>query len=302
VKKLLVAVISFQFITNSAFAVQSVTKVSPVSQSFTINLSGGPGDEVSSFVVSGNSLVIAGTTENSKAGITTGYVASYKSDGTKEWELPIGIESVATTITKDKLGNIYAVGASVSAPPPAQPKLPDPSTINPDNVNVDPVTTPTNSLTNLTTWEISSTGALMQTYSSPFGEVFYPSAAVYSTQGITISGSTSTKNFSVTMGSNGTFGVITHPKIQNPPAVQIFSYGTNQLHYFLSKGPIFGIPSWKPKKTYSVLIEYSKLGSKKIADYFPDSVVCVGFDAKIGFIALTNSASGYGFSIVKPLI
>ena len=74
------------------------------------------------------------------------------------------------------------------------------------------------------------------------------------------------------------------------------------MHYFLSKGPIYGIPSWKPKKSYSVLIEYSKLGTKKIADYFPDTVICVGFEVNLGFIALTNSASGYGISIVKPLI
>ena len=52
------------------------------------------------------------------------------------------------------------------------------STINPDNVNVDPVTTPNNSLTNLTVWLISSTGQLIQTYVAPMGEVLIPKSVI----------------------------------------------------------------------------------------------------------------------------
>ena len=74
-----------------------------------------------------------------------------------------------------------------------------------------------------------------------------------------------------------------------------------KLSYFISKSAILGIPSWKPKRALPVLIERSKLGAIKSANYFAEKVISTSYQRNLAFTLLSESTLGFGISIVRPL-
>lgn len=277
-------------------------KVVPVVPSFVTTLGGKPGDQISGALVTPTSLIVGTTIESTTTGITSAGLISFGFDGAKQWELPIPVESVGGNLIKDKTDSLYLLGAAVS-PQVSLPITPTESPmINPDNVATDPVVVPKNTLNNLAVWKVSTSGQLLQTFTLPINEAVIPKSISLTATGLKIGANTASKYLEVTMDQNGVFGKITYPKAPKPLVTdETFKYKTSKLRYYISTKTIAGIPSWKPKKPTPVLIQYSKTGAIKAANYFQGNAIFAFYQAGIGVIAITESTTGYGISIVKPL-
>lgn len=300
-KKIVFAIIAALLIPTTAGAAIKVENKQP---DFMVNLSGNIGDQVTSAQILGESLVIAATIDNPVNNFTTVNLSSYSFNGIKQWDLPINTEAISGPMSQDKIGNLYLLGATVSTSiitPTPTPTLGS-NTINPDNIQTDPVTTPTNTLNNLIIWKISNSGQLLQTFQLPVGEAVSPKSITSSSTGLTIGASTSNRYFQVSLTNEGLFGPIKY--VKQPKSLllnQEFKSGTNKLRYFPATKSILGIPSWKPKKPAPVLVQYSKAGQIKAANNFQGTVLFIYFQPTIGVIVGSESVSGFGISIVKPL-
>jgi hypothetical protein len=272
---------------------------------FTIPYNTGSADQVTSGLLFGTSLIVGSTIDNPSTGFSIPNLTSYSLEGNKQWELPLTIEGVSGPLAKDKSGNIYLLGATVNSDP-AQPVTPgaiDPAVINPDNVQTEPVTTPNNSLTSLVVWKISNTGQLIQSFQLPIKEPVSPKSITSTATGFLITAMTPKKYIQVSMDFDGAFGSVT--SIKTPKASDLigeFKSGSNKLKFFISSKSIVGVLNWKPKKPTPVLIQYSKYGTVKAANYFQGSPVFLLYQANLGVIVGIESATGFGISIVKPLI
>jgi hypothetical protein len=302
VKKLKLGLFLFIFLLGLSNSAIAAIRVTPTSPNFTIPYIS-KGDQVAAGLLSGSSLIVTSTIENPASGISNAYIATYGLDGGKNWEVSIPIESVAGPVAKDNLGNIYVLGASVSTNDSSAP-IPtnDSSALNPDNVQTEPVVTPKNILTNLTVWKISNSGALQQTFVLPINEVVFPSSISTTANGFILAANTSKQYFQVPIDLTGTFGTITYPK--QPKAkdlTQEIKLASGKLKFFISSKSIIGIPTWKPKKPIPVLIQYSKFGQIKVANYFQGTPNFIIFQPSAGAIIGTELTSGFGVTIVKPL-
>jgi hypothetical protein len=302
IRKFVAALLLLILFSESATA---ASKITLKTADFSISYNAGSSDQVTSGILSGNSLIVGSTIDNQSNGYSTANISSYSFDGSKQWDLPLTGEGISGQLAKDKLGNIYLLGAIVS-PSSTQPNVPitnSPTDINPDNVQVDPVTTPNNSLTTLNVWKVSNTGQLLQTFQLPINEPISPKSISSSTNGFLITGMTPKRYFQVSMDIDGVFGSIT--TIKTPKTSDLigeFKSGSNKLKFFLASKSIVGVPTWKPKKPTPVLIQYSKLGTVKAANYFQGSPVFLLYQANLGVIVGSESTTGFGISIVKPLI
>ena len=293
---LLVLIFGF---SSAAVAAPRVELKSP---DFSINYLSGS-DQVTAGALISGSLLISSTLENATTGYASADIASYSLDGIKQWDLPISNESIAGPIAKDATGNIYVLGATVSANTAAVPApTQDPTVLNPDNVQTDPVTTPNNIISNLTIWKISSTGTLQQSFVLPINEAVIPKSITPNVNGFTIGANTKKQYLQVGLDLNGTFGTVLHPKQpKDIDLAQDFKLSSGKLKFFISTKSIVGIPSWKPKKPTPVLIQYSKFGQIKAANYFQGSPKFIFFQPSTGVIVGTELTSGFGITIVKPL-
>ena len=290
--------IVFTFSENALAAV----KINPKSPDFALTLGGNVGDQVTSGLLLENSLILTATIDNPTSNSASAYFYSYLPDGTKQWELQIPTESVSGPITKDAAGNIYILGATSTQQQIVTAANPDPTVLNPDNIQTDPTFTPTNSLNNLTIWKISISGQLLQTFTLPINEAVRPLSITASTSGLNIGASTATKYFQFTMSSEGSFGAIRFVKAPAAPnSIQEFKSGTNKLRFYVAIKSIPGIPSWRPKKPTPVLVQYSRLGQIKAANYFSGKVLFLLFQPNSGIFVVSETNSGFGVSIVKPL-
>ena len=273
-----------------------------VTPAFVTTLGGKPGDQISGALVTPSSLITGTTTENTATGITAAGLISFGFDGVKQWELPIPVESVGSQIVKDKTDSLYFLGAAVSPQTPVTVNPPVNPMINPDNVMTEPVVTPKNVLNNLPIWKVSISGQLLQTFTLPINEAVIPKSIALTATGLKIGATTASKYLEVAMDQNGVFGKITYPKAPKPIVIdETYKYKTSKLRYYISTKTIPGIPSWKPKKPTPVLIQYSKAGAIKAANYFQGNALFAFYQAGIGVITITESTTGYGISIVKPL-
>ena len=300
-RKFVILALSVLAITGTASAAIKVELKAP---NFLIPLNISSGDQVSSAQLIGANLIIASTIESQTNGYASAMVYSYALDGTKQWELPIVGESISGPLVKDKSGNIYLLGASVpvAVSPSPTPVVSDPNIINPDNVQVETPVTPRNSLTNLNVWKISSTGQLIQSYSLPMNEVVNPMAIALTSSGLSITSYVGKKFIQVPMDFDGVFGSVNQIKSPKTKVLDSeFKSGTNKLKFLISSKSINGIPSWKPKRPIPVLIQYSKFGAIKGANYFQGIAQFVLFQGNIGVIVGSESTTGLGISIVKPL-
>ena len=293
-----IGIFSFFLICEPAFAVVKIVAKRP---DFTVKYENS-GDQVSGGLLIGNSLLLSSTIENPSSGLASAQLSSYGLDGTKEWDLPIKTESVAGPMTRDTTGNIYLLGAISTSSQPTQQSASQPVTINPDNVQIDPVITPTNTLNTLSIWKISNTGNLLQTYPLPMTEGVIPDSISYSNSGILVGAFLSKKYFQVSMDENGGFSSPIYLKApRNIDLAQDFKYGKEKLKFLPTAKSLIGIPTWKPKKPTPVLIQYSKLGSKRAVNSFEGTPLFVFYKSSIGVIVGSESPLGFGISIVKPL-
>lgn len=276
-------------------------KVTQVKPSFYIPTST-TGDQINNLVTTPISIVVGGTFESTTAGVTTGYLAAFDWQGVKQWEFNPLIESIGSDLSRDNSGNLYLYGAAISEETTTSTISSDTATLNPDNVQVDPTYAPKNELRNLVIWKVSSSGQLLAKYSQGFPNAFFPKRISFDGKNFLLTGYSNEKYFEIKMDSEGNFGKPIYPKENLVPAKpQEYKFGTNKLIYTISRSPIPGIPSWKPKRPISVLITKSKGGMIKSANYFAEKEISTAYQRNMAFVFLSESTLGFGISIVRPL-
>ena len=165
---------------------------------------------LASFAISGNSILILDSDTESA---TNPVLRAFASDGSEKWKLSIesGSGSYASAIAADVIGNIWVVGASGVAPAPAV--VPSESNtvkaLQTDPFQLDPQSPLRPDLTQLTLWQVSNSGALIQKFTKDFSSALLPT-------GISISGSqigvigitasaTTNSSFFINCTTSGTF-------------------------------------------------------------------------------------------------
>ena len=290
------------FITSTAHAVAPI-KVMPKKLDFQINLSGSSGDQLNQVLTTSSAIVIAGTIESTTSGVSAAYLASYNTLGDKRWEFKADTESVGSLLIKASDGYLYLIGSTVVTDTGIAISLPDTATLNPDNVQVQQVFTPRGALKNISIWKVSQTGQLISNSQANLGDVVLPTQVESKNNMLQISGLLGSGKFQIATDLNGNFGEMKSIKTLNDVGLdQIVVKKTGKLKFLISSKPIPGIPSWKPKHPIPILLQYSKLGTLKAANYFQGSGISASYQTNIGFVVLTESSLGYGISIVKPLI
>ena len=296
---------------SPASAVTKVIKVLPVKPILITTLSGSSGDQISAVSTTATEIALVGTVESSTASqVTTsaylggsdGFIASIDPTGNHLWDLHLGSigDEIATAVVRDKVGSFWVFGASAIPATPPIPTAPDSTTVNIDNVVIDPLTNSNNSLTQLMAWKVSLTGQLVATYSYDAGGVVNPNSVTFDGTTFLVSGLIEDQRFTVRVSQTGEFTKFTRvtSKAVIAPAITTIKAGTGSMKSFISKGAIKGVTSWKPKSAIPVLIEYNKAGAITRASYFQGKVISVLWQSGIGPIVITERSDGYGINIL----
>ena len=318
-KKIVVALLTATCALTSVTAVAAtpsakVLKVLPAKPFVTTTLSGSAGDQLAAITTTPISIVAVGTVESTSVttgttgGTSDGFIESMDYQGTVQWSLHLGGagDEIATAIVKDKAGGYLVVGATSAAPTPAPVSSVDTGVVvNPDGVTKELINAPTNSLSQLTLWRVSTTGQLLSTVSITANGIVNPTAILASTTGYLITGELyqgSTKlGLSIAVSSTYQLGNLTsaaETKIAKSGAITSIKAGTMIYKSYLSSGAIKGIPSWKPKGEFPVIVGYNKLGAIKSANYLHGKVVSVQWQSGRGLLILTEQNDGYGLTLI----
>jgi len=296
---------------NPAQAVTKAIKVMPVTPTLITKLSGSAGDQISAMATTATEIALIGTLESTTAtdlitspalGGSDGFISSITPAGAHLWDLRLGGagDEIATAIVRDKVGSFWIAGSATKPVIPVATSPIDTQSVNIDGIVVDPISTPTNSLTQLTVWKVSLTGALQSTYSIDAGGLVAPDSITFDGTNFTITGALEEQRFSTKISQSGEFSKLVKISSKAPisPSIQTFKAGTGSVKSFISKGAIAGIPSWKPKSSIPVLIEYNKLKAITRASYFQGKVIAVTWQSGVGPIVITERSDGYGISIL----
>ena len=285
---------------------EAALKVTASKASITAISPAGSGDQISDFTVNPTEIAIVGTIENGLANLVTaptlggsdGFISAMDESKVHLWDLRLGSanDDIATAITKDKSGYFWIAGAT-SKPLETTTTTLDPAVVNLDSVIVDPVQTPTNSLTRLVIWKIGITGQLAETYFYDSDGVIVPSAINFDGVNLRVTGNitkdSATQQFSILVDQAGIFSKFTPGKISaaKPPAIEVVKAGVNNLKSFISKTTIIGIPGWRAKTPTPVIVKYTKVGKALAANSFAGKVKKILWQAGIGAVVLVETNS-----------
>jgi len=299
---------------TAATPVAKAIKVLPVKPFLITTLSGGAGDQIAAFTTTPISIVIVGSVETTTAstgttsGNSDGYIQAIDYLGATQWSLHLGGagDEIATAIVKDKAGGFVVAGAASAAPTASAPAPVDTGVVtNPDGVTLEPISTPKNSLTQLTIWRVSATGQLLSTTAIDAGGVVNPTNLVATATGFTLSGKLyqggSASQFSTSISSSYQLVPVTSKPITKevaPAAITTIKAGTMLYKSYLSHGAIKGIPSWKPKSDIPVVIGYNKLAVLKSANYLQGKVIGLQWQSGKGLLILTERSDGFGLTLI----
>ena len=285
---------------NAAIKVQAskpaITVISP----------SGSGDQISDFTVNTTAIAIVGTVESGLANLVTtpnlggsdGFISILDKNKVRIWDLRLGTSSddIATAIAKDKSGYFWVVG-STSKPVDTVTAMVDSTALNLDNVLVDPVMIPTNSLTRLVLWKVGISGQLAATYYYDTEGLVLPSTISFDGTNLNIIGNLTsagtTKQFSIKVDQSGIFSEFAPAKSVTPKAtgIETIKAGANNLKSFISKTTIIGIPSWRAKAPTPVIVKYTKAGKALAANSFIGKVRKIVWQSGIGAIVLVETKS-----------
>jgi hypothetical protein len=302
-------------LTPANAATKVITKPITVTQLVpTLSTNFASGDDLSQLLPAQTAIYLTGTIESNTVSVvssallggTDGYLVSLDATGKHLWDLRLGTtnDDLATTMTTDSYGNIWVAGASTIPTPPSTPSSTPAATLNPAQVNAQPVTQPPVGFQRILVWEITSAGVLLNTYSTDFVDVAVPSVITLKNKVFTISGfSTNTKlnKFSLTMSATGKFGVpsFTTQRISLPSPVVMVKSPKYTWQSFLTTGGIQGVSGFKPKTPTSVLIK-SSLKSGAIASVysFAGTLISMNYLAGTGIVLATTYGQSEYITII----
>ncbi len=262
----------------------------------------GAGGQWFSTLLTAHSLYLVGTSEPSSAPTQGEVIAISPIDGSKQWDLPLPTttDAIATAATLDSAGNIWVAGSTAPAPMSATPTpTPTPTNaLNPSGVSVDPVPPVRPGLTQITLWEVGSTGSLLNTYSYDAGFVVEPLTVSFAKNLFTIGG----RDFHVTASLTGKFSKFVQASFVQPKSTSTatFKDGLYIWKSFISKAPIAGVTGWKPKVPTPVILKVGgRTGTIYSAYKISDPIMKIDYLSKLGVVVTTESANGYAVLLLK---
>ena len=253
------------------------------------NFSGG--DQVSAMALGNGAIYLTGTVETTTSKLLTsqplggsdGFIVALAPNGTHLWDLRLGGvgDDVATAICVDLIGNIWIAGASA---------------LN--------TSTPAPGLNRLTIWEISSSGALENSYTKDLPDVNIPNliaakGANFIIQGITSKSLQST--FAATLNPAGSIGSLnfTSKKLQAPPLIQVASSAAYNWQSFLTQGAIKGVTGIPSHQSTTILARYGiKDKLLKAISSVTGTPLSLQYQSGVGVVLLTQGNGSYFLTII----
>ena len=301
------------FVTSQA---EAAVKVIKSKAAITVLSPVGSGDQILDFSVNSAEISLVGTIENGITNLVTsptlggsdGFISAVDKSKTHLWDLRLGTanDDVATAVTRDKSGFFWVIG-STSKPFETTTTTLDETTINIDSVTVDLVTVPTNSLTRLMAWKVSSAGELISTYSYDAAGVIVPTSINFDGANFKIIGNFSKSSveeqFEILLNQQGSFSgftTIKKPKVK-VAKLEIIKAGVNNLKSFISKSTIIDIPSWRAKSPTPVIVKYTKAGKALAANSFAGGIKKILWQSGIGALVLVEVNSDNELHILSNM-
>lgn len=264
----------------------------------TTTLSGSIQDQILGATSGPNAIVVTGVVESGTAlGGTDGFLTAYDGKGKVSWSLRLGTaaDDFASGVTRDLLGNYWVIGASAQLPnvipPTATPPL-----LNPDGVVVDTTTVADSTPKLLKLWKVSSAGTLLATYTYQSAQGIYPHNLISNASGLTASGALADgTSFTVSISTVGEFSnfVSMTEKKNNPVAITVTPAGSATFKSFISSTTIVGVPSWKPKSSIPVVLQYAKIPTLKAAYSLKGTMNYVLYQSGMGLIVVADQSTNY---------
>jgi len=300
--RFVIALISLSLITPTASAaIKVVASKSPI----TAISPAGSGDQIFDIAINSTGVAIVGTVETGALELTPtptlggsdGFISLVDKSKVRIWDLRLGTgnDDIATAVARDKSGNFWVVGSTSKPLEPTAVNSVDPTIINLDNVLVDPVSTPANSLTRLLAWKVSPSGQLLGTYFYDADGVIVPTQITVKLSGFSVVGELTkeavTSKFQIDLDAAGIFTNLADlkPIATKAPAIATIKAGANNLKSFISKTTIIGIPSWRAKAPTPVVIKYTKNGKALAANSFSGKVTKVLWQSGVGAAVLVDA-------------
>ena len=255
------------------------------------NFSGG--DEVSALIGAPTGIFLIGTLETATSqlvltpqlGGSDGFISELAPSGARLWDLRLGTagDDVATAGYVDALGNIWIAGASAIS---TGGGVPAPG------------------LKRLTVWEVSATGALLNTFTKDLPDVDIASSITLKGANFIIQGSSSkagNPSFAVSLTPLGKLGTIKNSVIKPASATQIFSatsFAYGWLSYVTPKA-ISGVLGMSSRQSTTVLIK-SGVKDKALKSIYSvqGAPLSLLYQSGVGVIELTQSAGSYLVTII----
>ncbi len=296
-----VALIVLTLITPTANA---ATKVIASKPALSVDLTTGSGDQIFDFSTNSAGVAVVGTVENGLANLLStptiggsdGFISLLDRTKMRIWDLRLGSanDDIATAIVRDTSGNFWVAGSS-SKPEEINPSpTTDPLALNLDNVLLDPVTIPKNTLNRLMVWKVSASGELIGTYFYDTESLVVPNQISLRASGFRVIGDltkeSTTTRFQIDLDANGIFTGLAANKVvaKKAPTITVIKAGSNNLKSFISKTTIIDIPSWRAKKATPVIVKYTKSGKALAANSFTGKVVKILWQSGVGAAVLVD--------------
>jgi hypothetical protein len=260
----------------------------------------GAGGQWFNTLISQRSLYLVGTSEPTGAPTQGEVIAINSATGEQQWDLPIptSTDAIATAATLDTAGNIWVAGSTglpIATPTPTPTPT---SALNPGGVTVDPVVPTRTDLTQITVWQVSQTGSLLNTFTYDAGAVVQPLSVTYAKGSLLIGGS----DFQVSLSTLGKFSKFIKASFVQPQVstTSLLKDGLYIWKSYLSKGAIPGVSGWKPTTASPVILKVGSRTGKVYAAYkVLNPILKIEYRAGVGVVVTTQSQSGYAISLLK---
>ena len=257
--------------------VSSITRAQPIAQG---HFSDGVGDQVSALLSDTKGFIAVGTVEgapgdwlpNEPHGGSDGFLTHLSLAGLPTWSLRLGsaADEIATAATIAKSGEIWVAGVSAVQ----------------------------NELSLLTIWEISASGALLNTFQAQAPSIIYPHSIVESGSGFKIAGD----DFTTSITPTGTFSPFKSAIFTPIKVAKLLSFKgtTYSWRIYTGKGPLIGIPTFHPKVAQTIY--YKVLNSNttvKAAYQISPAPLFAQYQKDIGIALISERAAGFSLSLLK---
>lgn len=280
-------------VTTPAFAATKIPtpqlKVIPLSPTVSTNLSAG--DEVQQMITAPGNIYLVGTVETTSSNLITstplggsdGFIVALGPSGVRLWDLRLGTASddVASAGYVDASGNIWIAGSSAVS-----------------------TATPAPGLNQITIWEISSAGALENTYSKNLSDIDIPTSIVPKGVNLVVTGKSSKPGLPTFTITLTLVGKMSDPKsvaipIAANPGLLTATSAAYIWQNFVTKRPIAGVTGIPLHHTTTVLIDNSiKTRTLKSVFSIQGAPLILRYQIGIGIIALTEGSGTFYLTII----